>query len=110
MHPMMQPTENIARLCYRDGELLVSVHTPYDVDNLLDQVDWYTHRYGDIRLELGAECWVVSTPKDRRRRCPECSTEQGDLVFTDGDQRLCRSCGQQVLRTAVDGWGFRWLR
>jgi len=112
MQPMMQPMENIARLCYRDGELLLSVHAPCDVDNLLDQVDWYANRYGHIRLELGTDRWSISVSDDCHRCSPECSTEQDDLVVTDGDQRLCKSCGQHALHTIVHGWTrpLRWLR
>lgn len=109
---LMQPTENIARLCHPDGELLLSVQTPYDVTNLLDQVDWYAKRYGDIRLELGSDHWRVSAHSNPRRRCPECSAEENDLVFTDHGHRLCKRCGQQALRSTVDrpAWPLRWLR
>jgi hypothetical protein len=97
----------MARIVHPDGgELILPGYSGYDLELLVEYVQWCAHRYGEVWLELGSRVWLIHILSGRTSACGDCHQRRADLCFNCGvgEVWLCTSCAQAELQ----GCGRRW--
>jgi hypothetical protein len=75
---------NIARLSFSGGGLILPAHTPYDRELLVESVEATTKRYGRLVLEVNDRHWTISMSDGLRPVCVSCSQWPDDLTYPGG--------------------------
>jgi len=75
----------IAHLSFKGGGWLVlSVHTPYERQPLVEHVEASTRRHGRSRLEINRRRWTISTSEGPRAVCASCSQWPDEFTYPGG--------------------------
>jgi len=92
-----------------DGVLMLPAKSPYELEVLLDQIDWYAKLHGHVRLRLNRHEWRVSTKRDGAgKACASCHAAWPGLTFVrDARVRLCARCARQELCPDAAHWPWR---
>ena len=106
--------ERMARILdldeYADGgELILPGHTRYDVELLVEYMQWCAHRYGQVCLVLANRVWLINALSGRTATCVRCHGRRADLCFNGGagDISLCPCCAQEELLGSRGGEAAR---
>ena len=83
--------------------------SPYEIEILLDHVDWYAKRHGQVLLEIDRYEWIVRAPRDETpEACSVCHTRLTSLTFVNGSRvRLCTSCARKEVAAKAIRWPWR---
>lgn len=98
-------THAIARIRFDGGMLMLPSRTPYDIELLIENLDWYTARHPAVHLEMDRSRWqVVHEPAEKGKGCARC--ERGAvLTFVSGIRvPLCASCARAAISTRFVDW------
>jgi hypothetical protein len=98
-------THTIARIRFDGGMLMLPSRTPYDIELLIENLDWYTARYHAVQFEIDRSRWqVVHEPAEKGEGCARC--ERGAvLTFVSGTRvPLCASCARAAMSTRFADW------
>jgi hypothetical protein len=97
----------LARIVCPDGELMVPAWTAYDVEVLLDHVQWYARRYSGVHMRLESSAWwfVMSCVNQDPMPCSLCRSRVPDLIFVNGSHmQLCSRCAKSQLEASLKRW------
>jgi len=98
----------IARIRFDGGMLMLPSRTPYEIETLLENLDWYTARHRAVQLEIDRHHWRVEhKAASDGDGCAQCHRGRPTLTFVNGARvSLCQSCA----RTAVGSRFAQWPR
>ncbi len=96
----------LARISYPNGpsgDLTLPAQTTYELEVLLDHVQWYVRRYGQVRIQLESAEWSVTRcGDDDVAPCALCMTHLPDLCFENGSRiRLCQRCARSEVERGL---------
>lgn len=85
--------------------LMLPSRTPYDVEILLENLDWYTAAHRAVQLEIDRHRWRVEHGSaSRRDACARCR-RGATLTFVDGARvSLCTSCARAAVSSRFADW------
>lgn len=75
---------DIARLSFKGGGVILPVHTSYERELLVEHVEASTKRHGHILLEVNGRRWTISTSNGLRPVCVSCSQWPAGLTYPGG--------------------------
>ena len=81
-----------ARISDDDCIVLLPADTPYDVQALLDEVDWRATRHGPLRVELNHSVWRVEAGGAEPTACAGCQRPLRIRYVTTSQTALCAAC------------------
>src|SRR5437762_1936538 len=58
-----------ARIIYTGGMLMLPARTPYDFEQILDALDWYSAHHGGVRFQFDGHDWLVRRPLQHGVSC-----------------------------------------
>ena len=96
----------IARIQFEGGILMLPSHTPYEIETLLENLDWYTGRHRAVQLEIDSHRWRVEhgTAPDETE-CAQCRHARATLTFVNGSRiSLCSGCARASLGSRFTLW------
>jgi hypothetical protein len=99
----------IARIHFGDGILMLPSGTPYEIETLLENLEWYTGRHRTVQLEIGNHHWRVEhgAPPDGKE-CARCSKARATLTFVNGSHMsVCPGCARAALGSRFASWPRR---
>ncbi len=96
----------IARIRFAGGMLMLPSRTPYEVELLLENLDWYAARDHAVQLEIGGHHWrVVRGSADAPATCARCRRARATLTFVDGKEvPLCGGCARTAVGSRFTEW------
>lgn len=96
----------IARIRFDGGMLMLPSRTPYDIELLLESLDWYTARHHAVQLEIGGHHWrVVRGSGKDPEPCARCHRVRATLTFVNGAQvPLCAGCARNAIASRFSEW------
>src|SRR5436309_8554610 len=75
----------IARIRFDGGMLMLPSRTPYEIELLLENLDWYTARHEAVQLEIDNHRWrVAHGSSDTVEECARCHRARATLTFVNG--------------------------
>ena len=81
-----------AKVSDKDCILLLPADTPYDIQALVDEVDWRATRRGPIRVELNRSVWLVDATRAQSRACAVCKRPIRIEYVTGSRSAVCGAC------------------
>ena len=95
----------IARIRYEGGLLMLPSRTPYDVETLLENLDWYTARHREVQLEIDRHHWRVVRGSAEDGACTQCRDARATLTFVNGTRvPLCPGCARAAVSSRFAHW------
>jgi hypothetical protein len=95
----------IARIRFAGGMLMLPSRTPYDIEILLENLEWYATRYGGVRLELDRHHWGVERGAEDGEVCARCRRGRAELTFVNGTRvPVCRGCVRAGVASLFANW------
>lgn len=96
----------IARIRFKGGVLMLPSRTPYDLETVLENLEWYAARDRTVQLELDGHHWWVDhggVPNDGG--CGQCRGARAAFTFVNGIHvRVCRRCARAGLASRFAEW------
>ncbi len=79
--------------------------TPYDVETLLENLDWYTARERQVQLEIDRHRWQVVRGAADESECMQCRHARPTLTFVNGRRvPLCTGCARSAVSSRFAHW------
>src|SRR6266446_2248137 len=96
----------IARIRFDGGMLMLPSRTPYEIELLLENLDWYTARHEAVQLEIDNHRWrVAHGSSDRVEECARCHRARATLTFVNGGRvPLCVACARVAVGSRFADW------
>jgi hypothetical protein len=95
----------IARIRFEGGLLMLPSRTPYDVETLLEHLDWYAGRHHDVQLEIDRHHWRVERGGAEDGECMQCRAARPALTFVNGRRvPLCSGCARSAVSSRFAHW------
>ena len=82
----------LAKISDHDCIILLPADTPYDLQALVDEVDWRATRHGPLRVELNSHVWRVETPGAEQTPCAACGRPLRVRYVNDSQTVFCVAC------------------
>jgi hypothetical protein len=96
----------IARIRFQGGMLMLPSRTPYDVETLVENLDWYTARHRRVQLVIGHHRWWVEHGADEDAGpCRQCGRARPTLTFVNGSRvGVCAACVRAAVSSRFAYW------
>ncbi len=96
----------IARIRFDGGMLMLPSRTPYEIELLLENLDWYTARHEAVQLEIDNHRWrVAHESADATEDCARCHRARATLAFVNGNRvPLCAACARAAVGSRFADW------
>src|SRR5438309_4903520 len=96
----------IARIRFDGGMLMLPSRTPYEIELLLENLDWYTARHEAVQLEIDNHRWrVAHGSSDMVEECARCHRARATLTFVNGSRvSLCVACARVAVGSRFAEW------
>jgi hypothetical protein len=99
----------IARIHFEDGILMLPSRTPYEIETVLENLEWYTGRHRTVQLEIDSHHWRVehgASPEEKE--CAQCGKARATLTFVNGNRvSVCPTCARAALGSRFACWPTR---
>jgi hypothetical protein len=79
--------------------VLLPADTPYDLQAVLDEVDWRATRHGPLRVELNSRVWRVDAPGAEPTLCGVCGRALRVRYVNDSQTAFCVTCAAREFRS-----------
>ena len=94
----------IARIHFKGGMLMLPACTPYEIQVLLENLDWYATRYRGVQLEIDRHFWRVEPGLKTSATCAKCQ-RRGTLTFVNGAcVVVCSYCARDAVGSRFADW------
>jgi hypothetical protein len=85
--------------------LMLPSRTPYDVELLIESLDWYAAREREVGLEIDHHHWRVHSRSEGNESCAQCQRGRATLTFVNGSRvPVCASCARAAVSARFAHW------
>jgi hypothetical protein len=87
-----------ARIRFDGGLFMLPCQTPYELETVLDSLEWYASRQGQVQLEVDGHHWSVEHGAEDEHVCAGCHRARATLTFVNGTRlAVCPACARATL-------------
>ncbi len=96
----------IARIHFEGGLLMLPSQTPYEIENVLESLEWYAGRQGNVGVEIDGQHWRVEQRVTAGSdQCRHCRNAPATLTFVHGRRvAVCEGCARAALGSRFASW------
>ena len=85
--------------------LMMPSRTPYEIEQVLESVDWYAARHRHVQLEIDRHHWVVEHGASDGEGCSLCHRARATFTFVNGMRvPVCASCARAAVASRFAHW------
>jgi len=96
----------MTRIRFKGGMLMLPSRTPYEIETLLENLDWYAARHREVQLDIDQHHWrVESGTVPDGDGCAQCRHARATLTFVNGIRvPVCQSCARLAVGSGFAHW------
>jgi hypothetical protein len=96
----------MTRIRFKDGMLMIPSRTPYDIEMVLENLDWYAAQHHEVELDVDRHHWrVESGTVPDGDGCAQCHHARATLTFVNRIRvPVCASCVRLAVASGFAHW------